>query len=166
MILTLCGMMGAGKTTVGKKLADITDMQCVDTDAVIEEKYGKITDIFDKYGEEYFRALETETVQSLCEKDEVILSVGGGLVLRKANVELLKSVGKIVYLRAKKETLVQRLRLDDSRPLLKGEDVEKRIEKLLCARADIYERVADYTIDVDGKNPETIALEIVKNIKK
>ena len=92
--------------------------------------------------------------------------MGGGLVLRKTNVELLKSVGKIVYLRAKKETLVQRLRLDDSRPLLNGEDVEKRIEKLLCARADIYERVADYTIDVDGKNPETIALEIVKNIKK
>ena len=160
MILTLCGMMGVGKTTVGIKLAEIMACKCVDTDAVIEEKHGKISDIFARFGEEYFRALETETVRALIDKKDVILSVGGGLVLREENVKMLKSVGKIVHLRAKKETLVQRLSFDTSRPLLQGEDLEKRIEKLLQTREKVYASVADVTVDVDSKTPEEIAKEI------
>ncbi len=160
MVLTLCGMMGVGKTTIGIKLAEITAYKWLDTDAVIEEKHGKISDIFARFGEEYFRALETETVRALTEKECLIVSVGGGLVLREENVNLLKGVGKIVHLRAQKETLVQRLAFDTSRPLLQGEDLEKRIETLLQTREKIYEGVADITVDVDNKTPEQIAEEI------
>ena len=161
MILTLCGMMGVGKTTVGVKLAAISGAKWLDTDTVIEEKYGKITDIFSRYGEEYFRSLETETVKSLCGEHRLILSVGGGLVLRKENVDCLKNNGKIVYLRAKQETLVRRLQGDATRPLLQGEDLENRIGKLLQTRGDIYAGVADYAVDVDDKTPEQIASEIL-----
>lgn len=161
MILTLCGMMGAGKTTVGQALAKAMECECLDTDKVIEEKYGKITDIFACHGEAYFRGLETQTVGALIEKDGRILSVGGGLVLQEQNVKMLKKVGKIVYLRAQKETLVKRLRADTTRPLLQGEKIEKRIEDLLRARQSIYEQVADITVDVDNKTPEEIANEIL-----
>ena len=152
--------MGVGKTTIGIQLAKETALAWFDTDKVIEDNHGRISDIFAKCGEEYFRNLETQTVRSLCENDGVILSLGGGLVLRQENVETLKNKGKIVYLRAKKETLVQRLRFDTARPLLQGEDIETRVEKLLEKRAGIYEQVADYTVDVDNKTVDTIVKEI------
>ncbi|MBQ7924460.1 MAG: shikimate kinase [Clostridia bacterium] len=161
MNLVLCGMMGAGKTTVGKALAKQSKRKCLDTDAVITKKHGDIKNIFASCGEAHFRGLETATVRDLTKKDKMVVSVGGGLVLRKENVDLLKENGKIVYLRAKKETLVRRLQSDKSRPLLQGEDLEKRVENLIQERAETYERVADYIIDVDGKTPETIAKEIL-----
>lgn len=161
MILSLCGMMGVGKTTVGIELAKKTSLLWFDTDKVIEDKYGKISDIFAKSGEDFFRDLETETVKNLCQQNGCILSLGGGLVLRKENVDTLKKVGKIVYLRAKKETLVQRLRFDNTRPLLQGEDIETRVQKLIRQRATIYENVADYVIDVDNKTVQEIANEIL-----
>ncbi len=164
MIISLCGMMGVGKTTVGIQLAKSAMLAWFDTDKVIEDNYGKISDIFAKYGEEYFRNLETQTVHALCEKEGVILSLGGGLVLRQENVETLKNKGKIVYLRAKKETLVQRLRFDTARPLLQGEDIETRVENLLEKRAGIYEQVADYIVDVDGKTVDEIVKEITLSL--
>ena len=98
MNLILCGMMGAGKTTVGIKIAETVGLRWYDTDDVIVENHGKISDIFKRYGEEYFRKLETETVAKLSKKDGLVISVGGGLVLKEENVELLKRNGKIVYL--------------------------------------------------------------------
>ncbi len=162
MNVVLCGMMGAGKTTVGLRLAAQSSRTCVDTDAVIEKKHGKISDIFAMHGEGYFRVLERETVKELSEKDNLVLSVGGGLVLQAENVAELKKKGKIVYLRAKKQTLVQRLKEDKDRPLLQGEDLETRIDGLIRQRANIYEHVADFVVDVDEKTPEQIAEEIVR----
>ncbi len=165
MNIVLCGMMGVGKTTVGLALAKHTAREWLDTDTLIEERHGKISELFANYGEAYFRALETQTVSSLLGKDNLVLSVGGGLVLREENVELLKKCGKIVYLRAQKQTLVHRLLLDTTRPLLQGKDsLEERIETLLQARASTYERVADCTVDVDDKTPEQIAIEIVEKL--
>ena len=162
MNLILCGMMGAGKTTVGVKIAENTCLRLCDTDGFIVEKHGKIADIFARYGEAHFRKIETETVRSLAKEDGLVISTGGGLVLKEENVALLKEKGKIVYLRASIDTLVRRLRADGTRPLLENatEGLQDRIARLVKERAPIYEQVADFVVDVDGKTPEEIAKEI------
>lgn len=162
MNLILCGMMGAGKTTVGVKIAENTSLRLCDTDGLIVEKHGKIADIFARYGEAHFRKIETEAVRSLAKEDGLVISTGGGLVLKEENVALLKEKGKIVYLRASIDTLVQRLKADGTRPLLENatEGLQDRIARLLKERAPVYEQVADFVVDVDGKTPEEIAKEI------
>ncbi len=162
MNLILCGMMGCGKTTVGREIARRIGAFCCDTDDLIVEKHGRIADIFALFGEGRFREIETETVKGLSQKDGLVIATGGGLVLKEENVELLKANGKIVYLRAKKETLLSRLQGDSERPLLQSkESLSDRLAQLLEVRAPIYERIADYTVDVDGKTPYEIAAEIV-----
>lgn len=163
MNVILCGMMGSGKTTIGVKIAEKTGRRWYDTDGVIVDRYGKISDIFEYYGEEYFRKIETEVVKELSVQNDLIISTGGGLVLKEENTELLKKNGKIVFLRAKKETLAGRLKVDGTRPLLqaKTESILERLDKLLQERSPIYERVADFTVDVDGKTPNEIAEEII-----
>ena len=163
MNIVLCGMMGAGKTTIGIKIAEITGKRWYDTDGVIVDKYGKISYIFEYYGEPHFRKLETEVVKELSQKDELVISTGGGLVLKKENNELLQQNGKIIFLRASLETLAKRLHVDGTRPLLQTstESIRDRLSRLMQERMPIYEHVADYIVDVDGKTPETIAEEIV-----
>ena len=163
MNLILCGMMGAGKTTIGIKIAELTGRRWYDTDGVIVDKYGKISDIFEYYGEAHFRKLETEIVKDLAAKDDLVISTGGGLVLKNENNVLLKENGKIIFLRATLETLAKRLKVDGDRPLLQTstESIRDRLERLLAERSPVYEHVADYIVDVDGKTPEDIAKEIV-----
>lgn len=163
MNIILCGMMGAGKTTIGIKIAEITSLRWYDTDGLIVDKYGKISDIFEYYGEPYFRKIETGIVKELAQKDGLIISTGGGLVLKKENNELLQKNGKIVFLRARIDTLAKRLNVDGTRPLLENstEGIRNRLARLLEERSPIYEQVADYVVDVDGKTPEEIAKEIV-----
>ncbi len=163
MNLVLCGMMGAGKTTIGIKIAELTGRRWYDTDGMIADKYGKISDIFEYYGEAHFRKLETETIKDLCRQDNLIISTGGGLVLKTENNAVLKENGKIVFLRASLETLAKRLRVDGSRPLLQTstETIRDRLEKLMKERTPVYEHVADYIVDVDEKDLISIAKEIV-----
>ena len=163
MNLVICGMMGAGKTTIGIKIAELTGRRWYDTDGVIVDRHGKISDIFEYYGEAHFRKLETEIVKELAQKDNLIISTGGGLVLKTENNTLLQENGKIVFLRATLETLAKRLKVDGNRPLLQTstESIRYRLERLLKERTPVYEHVADYIVDVDGKTPEAIAKEIV-----
>ena len=167
MNIVLCGMMGSGKTTIGIKIAEITGRRWYDTDGVIADKHGKISDIFEYYGEAHFRKLETEVIRDLSEKDNLILSTGGGLVLKTENNTMLKKNGKIVFLRASLETLSQRLKVDGTRPLLQtsAEGIKSRLARLLEERSPIYESVADCVIDVDGKTPEENAREIIELAK-
>ena len=167
MNIVLFGMMAAGKTTVGERLALAMRRPFVDTDRLIVERYGEITEIFQTRGEGYFRVLEGEIVKELVQKDGQVIAVGGGLVLSEENVSLLKRNGKMVYLRGTVETLVGRLTGDKTRPLLRADDLSLRgqVEKLLLARAPIYERVADFTVDIDGKTPENIAVEIMSKLQ-
>lgn len=164
MNLILCGMMGAGKTTIGIKIADITGRRWYDTDGMIVDKYGKISDIFEYYGEAHFRKLETEIVRELAKQDGLVVSTGGGLVLKKENNELLQRNGKIVFLRASLETLAARLNVDGERPLLhtSTESLRDRLARLLQERTSVYEQAADYIVDVDGKTVETIVKEIIE----
>ena len=160
MNVVLCGMMGAGKTTVGGVLASRLGWRFVDTDSLIIEKYGEISTIFDRFGEEYFREIETEIVKEVVQGDCQVISVGGGLVLKEENVSLLK--GKVIYLQTSANVLVARLAGCEDRPLLKVGvgTLQDRIEKILKERTSIYEGVADFTVDTDGKSVEAVAMEI------
>lgn len=163
MNLVLCGMMGAGKTTIGIKIAELTGRRWYDTDGLIVDKYGKISDIFEYYGEAHFRKLETEIVKDLAKKDNLVISTGGGLVLKSENNAVLQEKGKIIFLRASLETLAKRLHVDGTRPLLQtsAENLQDRLARLMKERMPVYEHVSDYVVDVDGKTPEQIAREIV-----
>lgn len=169
MNIILCGMMGVGKTSVGIKIAELTGRCWYDTDDLIVVKHGKIMDIFEFYGEEYFRNLETQTIKEISKEDNLVVSTGGGAVLRKENVSILKkNSSKIVYLRANADTLMKRVSPEDNtRPLLaknSEESMRNRLEQLLAARSDIYSRVADYVVDTDGKTIEEVANEILVNV--
>lgn len=161
MNLVLCGMMGAGKSSVGERIATLTGRRWLDTDQIITERFGSIPDIFKTYGEAHFRALETEIVKELVTKDGLVISTGGGLVLLPENRELLKRKGKLIYLRASLETLLSRVSAQ-GRPLLEGErDIAERLKDLLAKRTPVYEQATDNIIDTDGKTIEEVATDIV-----
>ena len=162
MNIVLCGMMGVGKSSVGVCIAERTGRMWYDTDVVITDRHGRISDIFEFYGEAHFRSLETEIVRELSERDGLVISTGGGLVLKPENNEMLKRNGKIFFLRATFETLLKRVRADETRPLLKntGKTAET-LGKLLAERTPVYEHVADYIVDTDGRTIEEIADEFV-----
>lgn len=160
MNLVLCGMMGAGKTSVGVKISELTGRRWVDTDEMIAVRYGKIADLFEFYGEAYFRMLETEAVRELSAEDHLVVSTGGGLVLKEENARLLKTNGKLIFLRAKLETLIERVK-GDERPLLRGHDLEARLRRLIDGRTPVYTSVADAIVDTDGKSIEQVAEEVV-----
>ena len=165
MNIVLCGMMGCGKTTVGGALAARLGWDFVDTDRLIEEKHGKIADIFAQKGEAYFRALETEVAASLADGGaDRVVSIGGGMALKAENVRLLKQGGRIVYLQASKKTLLGRLLGDTSRPLLVGQDLSARLDELLAVRSSAYERASDLAVCVDEKTPASIADEIIEKL--
>ncbi len=162
MNIILCGMMGVGKSSVGIRVAELTGRRWYDTDIVISDRHGRISDIFEYYGESHFRALETEVVRELADKDGLVISTGGGLVLKPENNELLKRNGKIFFMRASFETLLGRVKADETRPLLKdtGKTAEK-LGELLAQRTPVYEAVADCIVDTDGKSVDEVAREIV-----
>ena len=160
MNIVLCGMMGAGKTSVGIKIADLTGMRWYDTDDLIEQKYGKISTIFEFYGEERFREMETEIVHAVSDEDNAVISTGGGCVLRPENSAALKKHGKIVFLKVDIAELFERTgHTSDERPLLKNTTFEK-MKELLDQRTPVYESCADYTVDTNGKDVEGVAREI------
>lgn len=160
MNIVLCGMMGAGKTSVGIKISDLTGMRWYDTDDLITQKYGRIPAIFEFYGENRFREMETEIVKKVSEENGVVISTGGGCVLRPENSAMLKKHGKIVFLKVDIHTLFERTgHTSDERPLLKNTTFEK-MKELLDYRTPIYESCADHTIDTNGKDVEAVAREI------
>lgn len=167
MNIVLCGMMGVGKSTVGIKVAELTRRRWFDTDTVITDRHGRISDIFEYYGEGHFRELEAEVIRKLSAEDELVISTGGGSIMNSDNRELLKKNGKIFFLKASAETLLQRVRIDETRPLLKGvQGTEAKLRSLLEERTPVYEHAADHVIVTDGKTPDEVAQEIVALAQK
>lgn len=161
MINFLVGMPGCGKSTIIKLYEEVYGKTVCDTDFLIEYRHGNINKIFEDFGEQYFRELETEIIKELCASEEnALVATGGGAVLREENVRLFKSSGKVIYLRAELQTLLKRLEGDLSRPLLKG-DTRARLTKLFEERTPLYESVADIIIDVDGLTPTEILDKIL-----
>lgn len=161
--IILIGFMGSGKSSVGEALAKHLSYSFSDTDMLLEKRAGiSISQIFEEHGEEYFRDMETKLLQDMqTEADKRIISTGGGMPLRESNSELLRKLGFVIYLKASKETTVKRLRYDTTRPLLKGDDLEDRVDKLLNIRTAIYERSAHKIIVTDDKTINQIVTEII-----
>lgn len=164
MNIVLAGMPGSGKTTVGRYLSELLGYSLSDTDGEIVKKYGAIPEIFEKYGEECFRNLESQTVREVCKRDGVIISTGGGCLLRAENVAAFKACGKIVYLKASVNTLLKRVGGGAGRPLLAG-NAEEKLKELYVKRAHIYEGCADITVETDGISPEAVAKIIAGRVK-
>lgn len=160
----LIGFMGCGKSTVGLKLSYRLRKSVIDTDKEIERTEKRsISDIFQADGEAYFRERETECLRKLLQTaGNQIISTGGGLPMREVNRELLHQLGQVVYLRAKAETVYERLKYDTSRPLLQGEHPQEKIRSLMSQREQNYVEASDIIIDVDGKDFEQIISEIEK----
>lgn len=163
----LIGFMGCGKTTVGLKLSYRLRRTIIDTDKEIEkEEQRTISDIFATDGESYFRDRETACLRRLLRSaDGQIISVGGGLPMRAENRKLLRRLGQVFYLRARAETIYERVKEDTTRPLLQGGDPLKKIEALLKERDSYYREAADVVIVVDDKGFEQILDEIEKKVR-
>lgn len=165
--IVLEGFMGSGKSTVSELLSEELMLELIDTDEVIEDTEGRtINEIFETEGEASFREMETDLLEAIDSDHwrEFVISLGGGMPVKEENRELLRKIGKVVYLRAKPETIFERVKDDDKRPLLKTEDPLAKIEELLEKRAAFYEDVADMIIDTDGKTPLEITKEIIDKL--
>ena len=164
MNIILIGYMGCGKTTVGKNLAKMLEYEFVDTDEAIEHQQGRtISDIFATDGENAFRNMETEYLKNLIKEksDRQVLSTGGGMAIREENQKLLKQLGLVVYLRAKPQTVYERVKGDTRRPLLQCDDPLAKIKKMLEERGPVYTDTAHHIIDVDEFRQQEIAEKIM-----
>ncbi len=163
--IVLTGFMGTGKTKVGKILSDMLSYRLIDSDSIIEkEQKMSITDIFKEYGEPAFRDIEAHIIKRLSEMENVVISTGGGVVLRESNIENLRKNGVIVCLTASAEAILKRIEKNTDRPLLQVEDPLNRINELLKSREQFY-RNADIIINTEGKSPQEIAEEIIEKVR-
>lgn len=164
--IVLVGLMGAGKSTVGKIIAEKLLYRFVDTDELIVKKAGiSINEIFAQLGESNFRLLESQVIKEVSSSFDQIVSTGGGAVINPENVCALKSGGLLVYLRSSAENLFERIKGDSGRPLLQIENPLKKLQSLLDERSKYYEQ-ADIIVDVCGRTPQEIADEIIKKYEK
>ncbi len=162
--VALAGFMGTGKSRIGWELSRYLGLTFIDTDKVIERvSCLRISDIFEYYGEDTFRAYETEVVRRCLKLDEVVVSTGGGTVTRQENRDLLLSRGPVVVLWASPETIYKRTRRH-KRVLLEMGDPLERIHELLEARREIYETVASIHVSTDERNSADVVKEIVEKL--
>lgn len=153
--IILIGFMGTGKSTVGQAIADTLHYQFVDTDALVEKKAGcKISEIFASQGEAHFRQLEHEVMKEILQHDQLVVSTGGGSVLREDNCAVMLANGQVIALTADTDHIIQRVSQDPNRPLLQG-NVEERVHTLMAERKDAYQ-FADMTIDTTDVSVEDI----------
>ncbi len=158
--------MGAGKTTIGKYLAQQLHLSFADTDTEIERRTGAdIPWIFDVEGEEGFRDREQQVVEEMTQWDDVVLATGGGVVLREANRSALASRGFVIYLHATVQEQTRRTRHDKRRPLLQTEDPAAVLRELMVVRDPLYREIADHIIDTDGSSPKSVAKRLVQELK-
>ncbi len=160
----LVGPMGAGKSTIGRLLADDLQLDFRDADREIEERSGvDIPWIFDKEGEAGFRDRETAMIEALSRLDGVLVSTGGGVVGRAENRELMAR-GMVVYLYASVDEQVRRTAKDKKRPLLQNANPRKVLEELMAIRDPLYRDVADIIVNTDGRSPRAVANEIRRQL--
>lgn len=154
------GMMGTGKTSIGRRLAREIGYPWIDMDQQLEAKFGfSIADYFQRYGEEAFRQEESDLLTELVTQPPAVITTGGGTVIKSENRARMKEHGLIIHLTATPEELSRRLQGDQSRPLLSG-NLEERIRQLSKERASLY-RFADITIDTTNQTPSQV-IKIVK----
>ena len=162
----LVGPMGAGKTTIGKYLAQQLKLQFADTDSEIERRTGAdIPWIFEIEGEEGFRSREQQVVEEMTDWNDYVLATGGGVVMRAENRRALASRGFVIYLHATIDEQVRRTQKDKRRPLLQTGDPEQTLRELMAVRDPLYREIADHVINTDGCSPKTVAQRLVKELQ-
>lgn len=161
----LIGPMGAGKSTIGRLLAAELRLDFKDTDKEIEDRSGvDIPWIFDMEGEAGFRIRESNILNDLSQLENTLLATGGGIVLKPENRAMLASRGQVVYLKTSIDEQVRRTGRDTKRPLLNTDDPRAVLTKLMEERHPLYEEIADYVIDTDGRSPRAVALELSRSL--
>lgn len=160
--LYLVGMMGSGKTSTGRPLAEQLGYGFVDADAVIEQAAGcTIAEIFERDGEEGFRSLESQVLSAICQRHSLVVATGGGVVTQPTNWGLLHS-GIVIWLDVMRDQLLNRLKVDATeRPLLQTPDPEAALDALLAKRKPLYAE-ADLTVVIDQEDPGAVADGILK----
>ncbi len=162
----LVGPMGAGKTTIGKFLAQRLNLDFADTDSEIEKRTGAdIPWIFDVEGEEGFRDREQQVVEEMTLWDNVLLATGGGVVIRPDNRRALAARGFVIYLHASVEEQVRRTHRDRRRPLLQDGDPEEVLRALMEQRDAHYREISDHVINTDDCSPRTVAQRLVRELQ-
>jgi len=160
----LIGMMGAGKTTVGRMLANALGFQFVDADRELEARSGAlIATIFSVEGEDGFRRREAGLLDELTQRPRIVLATGGGAILNAETRARLKQRGLVLYLRASAEEIHRRTRNDRSRPLLQTADPLARIEELLAQREPLYEQTAHVTFQSASANPRRLVRRLLED---
>ena len=164
--IVLIGFMGAGKSTISDYLKTVFAMDIVEMDQIIAERQGmSISEIFETYGEEYFRDLETKLLIEMQSRKNVVISCGGGVPMRDRNVVEMKKNGRVVLLTAKPETILERVKDNHDRPLLEGNKTVPYIAELMEKRREKYEAAADIVIETDGKSELEICEELVQSLR-
>jgi shikimate kinase len=159
----LIGLMGAGKTTIGRQLAKALKLPFYDSDKAIEERTGvDIPTIFEFEGEEGFRDREQKMIQQLTQMNGIVLATGGGAILREENRRMLKENGFIVYLQCSVDRILERTRRDTQRPLLKTDNPRERIESLFAQREPLYLSCADFKVDTGTMQSKEVVNRILE----
>jgi shikimate kinase len=160
-------MMGAGKSSVGRCLQRRTGLARLDTDEMLATEFGiPIPQIFEKHGEEKFRDAETEVLRKLAPDRPAIIVTGGGIVLRTANIDLLKALGTVVWLSADEATLFERASRRNDRPLLQKENPSAVFSKLFREREPLYTAAAHLRVDTSAKTHDEVAETILNKLEE
>ncbi len=171
MKIILIGFMGVGKTTIGKNIADKLNTRFIDIDEAIEKREKKtIKEIFEVYGEEYFRKMENKLLSKLINEDNIVISTGGGIVKTEENYNLLTNSDNVIFLDASVETIIKNVSSTieeiNKRPLLKNsKDLYKTINTLLSERYEKYKNVSNININTDDKNIDEVVSQILVYIR-
>ncbi|MEK7702445.1 MAG: shikimate kinase [Nitrospirota bacterium] len=160
--VVLVGFMGTGKSAIGGRLAKAVSFRFFDTDHLIEERAGKkITDLFSEFGETRFREIEMEVIRDVMRGEHLVVSTGGGAVIRKENRDFFSQNGTVVYLSARHDIILSRAqRRPGQRPLLQGGDPGATIKRLMQERAPLYQDVADFSLDTSDMSIEAAVFKI------
>jgi shikimate kinase len=163
--IIITGFMGTGKTAVAKQLACKLKMEFIDMDQIIEESHGiSIADIFSRYGENYFRQQENKLAKELSQKENMVIATGGGTLLFPDNAGILSQRGQIICLYADSQTIYNRVKRKNNRPLLKRENVLREINRLLEKRKKIYDNIK-WKIDTANLNIQEVTDKIIALLK-
>ena len=162
----LIGLMGSGKTTLGRILSKKLDKAFFDSDQVLEEKLGvNVPMIFEYEGEAGFREREKDVLKELVSKKDIVLATGGGIILSESNRNLLSKNGIVIYLKSDQRDLISRMKNDKSRPLLKTGNIEAIIKELCKEREPLYEAISDFEVSTKNKRIYEVVNEIIRMIK-
>ena len=165
--IVLIGFMGAGKSTISDYLKTVFAMDVIEMDQIIAERAGmSISDIFETYGEQYFRDCETNLLIEMQARTNVVISCGGGTPMRECNVVEMKKNGRVVLLTAKPETILDRVKDSHDRPLIENNKTVPFIADLMSRRREKYEAAADIIIETDGKSELEICEELIHSLRQ